>query len=157
MPATAISLETVPIEKPDDVNVVVGQAHFIKTVEDLHEALAGVSLHLRFGIAFFEASGARLVRRSGNDADLISLAVRNAQAIGAGHAFVITLREGFPVSVLNQVKAVPRCVRCSVPRPTRSSCWSPPRAPAAVSPELLMACPRSAWRRTPARPRGTAC
>jgi len=119
MPATAISLETVPIDKPDDVNVVVGQAHFIKTVEDLHEALAGVSPHLRFGIAFCEASGARLVRRSGNDADLISLAVRNAQAIGAGHAFVIMLREGFPVSVLNQVKAVPEvcAVFCATANP----------------------------------------
>ena len=119
MAATAVSFEAVPIEKPDDVNVIVGQAHFIKTVEDLHETLAGVSAHLRFGIAFCEASGARLVRRSGNDPDLTGLAVRNAQAIGAGHAFVIMLRDGFPVSVMNQVKAVPEVctVFCATANP----------------------------------------
>ena len=102
-----ISLETALIEKPADVNVIVGQSHFIKTVEDLHEALAGVSPYLKFGIAFCEASQARLVRRSGNDAELTSLAAAAATAIAAGHAFVIMLRDGFPVNVLNQVKAVP--------------------------------------------------
>ena len=102
-----ISLEAVLIEKPADVNVIVGQSHFIKTVEDLHEALAGVSPYLKFGIAFCEASQARLVRRSGNDAELTSLAVAAATAIAAGHAFVIMLRDGFPVNVLNQIKAVP--------------------------------------------------
>ena len=102
-----ISLEAVLIEKPADMNVIVGQSHFIKTVEDLHEALAGVSPYLKFGIAFCEASQARLVRRSGNDAELTSLAVAAATAIAAGHAFVIMLRDGFPVNVLNQVKAVP--------------------------------------------------
>ena len=95
----AVRLEAVAVEKPEDVNVIVGQAHFIKTVEDLHETLAGVSPHLRFGIAFCEASAARLVRRSGNDAELTGLAASNAQAIAAGHAFVIMLREGFPVNV----------------------------------------------------------
>ena len=98
---------TVPIDKPDELNVIVGQAHFIKTVEDLHEALAGTSPHLRFGLAFCEASGPCLVRRSGNDDELTELATRNAQAIGAGHSFVIFLREGYPVNVLNQVKQVP--------------------------------------------------
>ena len=107
MTGTAVSIEVVPIEKPEDVNVIVGQAHFIKTVEDLHEALAGVSAHLRFGVAFCEASQARLVRRSGNDDDLVSLAVANALAIGAGHVFVIVLRDGFPVNVMNPVRAVP--------------------------------------------------
>ena len=102
-----ISLEAALIEKPADVNVIVGQSHFIKTVENLHEALAGVSPYLKFGIAFCEASQARLVRRSGNDAELTSLAVAAATAIAAGHAFVIMLRDGFPVNVLNQVKAVP--------------------------------------------------
>jgi adenosine/AMP kinase len=102
-----VTFEVVPVDKPDDVNVVIGQAHFIKTVEDLHEALAGVSPHLRFGVAFCEASAARLVRRSGNDAALTGLAAAAALAIGAGHAFVIMLREGFPVNVLNPVKAVP--------------------------------------------------
>ena len=103
----AIALEAALIEKPADVNVIVGQSHFIKTVENLHEALAGVSPYLKFGIAFCEASQARLVRRSGNDAELTSLAVAAATAIAAGHAFVIMLRDGFPVNVLNQVKAVP--------------------------------------------------
>jgi adenosine/AMP kinase len=102
-----MNIAAVSIEKPDDVNVVVGQAHFIKTVEDLHEALAQSSPHLKFGVAFCEASGPRLVRRSGNDADLVELATRNASAIGAGHAFVVALRGGFPVSVLNAIKAVP--------------------------------------------------
>ncbi|GAO02415.1 adenosine-specific kinase [Anaeromyxobacter sp. PSR-1] len=102
-----MELAAVRLEKPEDVNVVVGQAHFIKTVEDLHEVLAQSAPALRFGIAFCEASGPRLVRRSGNAPDLVDLAVRNAQAIGAGHAFVVLLREGFPVSVLNALKAVP--------------------------------------------------
>jgi uncharacterized protein len=102
-----MELSSVRIEKPDDLNVIVGQAHFIKTVEDLHEVLAGSSPHLRFGLAFCESSGPRLVRRSGNDPDLVELAVRNAQAIGAGHSFVVLLREGFPVNVLNALKLVP--------------------------------------------------
>ena len=77
--AGQVSFEVVAIDKPDDLNVIVGQAHFIKTVEDLHEALTGVSPHLRFGLAFCEASGARLVRRSGNDAELTRLAAQNAR------------------------------------------------------------------------------
>src|SRR5438477_12476319 len=89
------------------LNVIIGQSHFIKTVEDLHEALAGVSPHLRFGLAFCEASAARLVRRSGNDDELTGLAAANALAIGAGHCFVILLREGYPINVLNPLKAVP--------------------------------------------------
>lgn len=102
-----MELTAVPVEKPDDLNVIIGQSHFVKTVEDLHEALVGSSPHLRFGVAFCEASGPCLVRRSGNDPELVDLAVRNAEAIGAGHVFVILLREGFPVNVLNQVKQVP--------------------------------------------------
>jgi adenosine/AMP kinase len=105
--AAQVSLEVVPVDKPADMNVIIGQAHFIKTVDDLHEALAGVGPHLRFGVAFCEASSARLVRRSGNDEELTGLAAANALAIGAGHAFVILLREGFPVNVLNPLKAVP--------------------------------------------------
>jgi adenosine/AMP kinase len=108
----AVDIEVVPIDKPDDVNVIIGQSHFIKTVEDLHEALVGVGGGLRFGVAFNEASGARLVRRTGNDDVLVDLAIAAASAIGAGHAFVIMLRDGFPVNVLNQVKAVPEV--CSV-------------------------------------------
>jgi uncharacterized protein len=95
------------VAKPTDMNVIIGQAHFIKTVEDLHEALTGVSPHLRFGLAFCEASTARLVRRSGNDEELTGQAAQIALAVGAGHSFVILLREGYPINVLNQVKAVP--------------------------------------------------
>ncbi|WP_448003316.1 adenosine-specific kinase [Agromyces bauzanensis] len=119
MTETTLSWDVVPIEKPDDVNVVVGQAHFIKTVDDLHEALVGISPSLRFGVAFCEASGARLVRRSGNDPELVELATRNASAIAAGHAFVILLREGFPLNVLNPVKAVPEvcAIFCATANP----------------------------------------
>lgn len=102
-----VSFEVVTIDKPDGMNVILGQAHFIKTVEDLHETLAGASPHLRFGLGFCEASAARLVRRSGNDPELTELAARNALAIGAGHAFIVLLKDGFPINVLNQVKAVP--------------------------------------------------
>jgi adenosine/AMP kinase len=114
-----VELTVVPIEKPDDLNVIVGQAHFIKTIEDLHEALAGSSPHLRFGVAFNEASGPRLVRRSGNDDDLVDLATRNALAIAAGHVFVVFVREGFPVNVLNQVKHVPEVctIYCATANP----------------------------------------
>jgi adenosine/AMP kinase len=107
MTTPSLSWDVVSVDKPDGLNVVIGQAHFIKTVEDLHEALVGVSPALRFGLAFCEASGPRLVRRSGNDPELVEMAARNALAIGAGHSFVIFLREGFPVNVLNPVKAVP--------------------------------------------------
>ena len=114
-----MDIETVPFDKPDDVNVIVGQSHFIKTVEDLHEALIGSAPGLRFAIAFNEASGPRLVRRSGNDVDLVELAVRNAEAIGAGHLFVIALRDGFPINVLNAVKNVPEVCRifCATANP----------------------------------------
>ena len=97
---------TIKIEKPEDANVILGQAHFIKTIDDVYEALVGSSPHLRFGIAFCEASGPCLVRRAGNDEDLIALAVENATTIGAGHSFIVFLREGFPVNVLNQLKQV---------------------------------------------------
>ncbi len=107
MTTSALSWDVVSIDKPDDLNVVIGQAHFIKTVEDLHEAMIGVGGALRFGLAFCEASGPRLVRRSGNDAELVELATRNALAIAAGHCFVIVMRDGFPVNVLNPIKAVP--------------------------------------------------
>lgn len=102
-----MELHVVAIDKPEELNVILGQAHFIKSVEDLHEALVGTSPHLRFGVAFCEASGKCLVRRSGNDEELVELAVRNALAIGAGHCFVVLLREGYPVNVLNQIKMVP--------------------------------------------------
>jgi uncharacterized protein len=117
--ATSLTWDLVSVDKPEDVNVVIGQAHFIKTVEDLHEALVGVSPSLRFGLAFCEASGPRLVRRTGNDSELVELATRAALAIGAGHCFVVFLREGFPVNVLNPVKAVPEVcgIYCATANP----------------------------------------
>ena len=107
-----MELHTVSIDKPEDLNLILGQAHFIKAVEDMHEALVGASPHLRFGLAFCEASGPCLIRRTGNDDELIDLATRNAQAIAAGHCFVVFLREGYPVNVLNQLKQVPEV--CSI-------------------------------------------
>jgi hypothetical protein len=105
-----VEITTVRFDKPDDMNVIVGQSHFIKTVEDLHEACVHVP-GMRFGIAFNESSGPRLVRRSGNDDELVEIAVRNARAIAAGHVFVIALADGFPISVLNAIKAVPEVCR----------------------------------------------
>jgi adenosine/AMP kinase len=114
-----VDITTVTFDKPDDLNVILGQSHFIKTVEDLHEALVTTSPTIRFGIAFCEASGPCLVRWSGNDQELIDLAVRNAEAIGAGHSFVIAMREAFPVNVLNAVKMVPEVCRifCATANP----------------------------------------
>ena len=114
-----MEISTVRLDKPDDVNLILGQSHFIKTVEDLHETLVSAVPGLRFGIAFCEASGPRLVRRSGNDQELTELAVRNALAIGAGHSFVVLLRDGFPINVLNAVKMVPEVCRifCATANP----------------------------------------
>jgi hypothetical protein len=114
-----MELTTVPIDKPDDVNLILGQSHFIKTVEDVYETLAGSVPQLRFGLAFCEASGPCLVRRAGNDAELVALAVRNALAVGAGHALVVFLREGFPVNVLNALKHVPEVcgIYCATANP----------------------------------------
>lgn len=107
-----MDLHLVPIEKPEALNVVLGQSHFIKTVEDLHEALVTAVPGIKFGLAFSEASGKRLVRKSGTDEGLIALAVKNALAVGAGHFFIIVLGEGFfPISVLHAVKACPEVVR----------------------------------------------
>jgi uncharacterized protein len=111
-PVDGLELSVVPVENPGGLNVIVGQSHFIKTVEDLHEALAAASPVLHFGIAFCEASGKRLVRTSGNDDELVVLATRNAEAIGAGHCFVIFLKDGFPVNVLRTISAVPEV--CSI-------------------------------------------
>jgi adenosine/AMP kinase len=114
-----MQLESVPVHNPEELNLILGQSHFIKTVEDVHEVLAQASPTLEFGIAFCEASGPRLIRRSGNAADLEALAVDNAQRVGAGHSFIIFLRNGFPVSVLNAIKQVPEVCRifCATANP----------------------------------------
>jgi adenosine/AMP kinase len=114
-----VELGSVRIDKPEDLNFILGQSHFIKTVEDLHETLVQASPGLKFGVAFCESSGPRLVRRTGNEPELVELAVRNAQAIGAGHCFIVFLREGFPVNVLNAVKMIPEVCRifCATANP----------------------------------------
>jgi uncharacterized protein len=114
-----VELRTIAIENPEELNLILGQSHFIKTVEDLHETLVQAVPGMKFGLAFCESSGPRLVRRSGNDEELEALAVRNAQAIGAGHSFILFLRDGFPVNVLNAVKMVPEVCRifCATANP----------------------------------------
>lgn len=95
---------SVPLEIPEGCNLILGQTHFIKSVEDLHEIMIGSSPHVKFGVAFCEASGPCLIRVSGNDENLQVAAVRNAQALGAGHTFTILLRDGFPINFLNAIK-----------------------------------------------------
>lgn len=103
-----MELLTVKIEKPEEVNFVLGQSHFIKTIEDIHEALVNTVPGIKFGAAFCEASGVCLVRYSGTDADMIDLAKKNALAIGAGHSFIVFLKEGYyPLNVLNSLKMLP--------------------------------------------------
>jgi adenosine/AMP kinase len=103
-----MELAVVQIDKPESVNFILGQSHFIKTVEDLYEALVCTVPGIKFGLAFCESSGPALVRASGTDDELVDLAKRNALALSAGHSFIIFLGEGFyPVNVLNTVKAVP--------------------------------------------------
>lgn len=107
-----MNLISVKIEKPEDTNFILGQSHFIKTVEDVHEALVNAVPGIKFGVAFCEASGKCLIRWSGTDETMNDLARRNAQAIGAGHSFLIFLGNGFyPVNVLNAIKAVPEVCR----------------------------------------------
>ncbi|NLX95992.1 MAG: hypothetical protein GXY83_07435 [Rhodopirellula sp.] len=116
-----MQLTTVKVEKPDAINFILGQSHFIKTVEDLHEALVTAAPGIKFGVAFCEASGKCLVRFSGTDPAMIELAKTNARAIAAGHSFIIFLGEGFyPLNVLNAVKMVPEVCRifCATANPT---------------------------------------
>ena len=101
-----LELTTVTVQKPDDVNVILGQAHFIKTVEDLYEAVAGSVPQAKFGLAFCESSGDCLIRVEGNEEELQEMARNNALAIGAGHSFILFLRDCFPINVLNAVKNI---------------------------------------------------
>ena len=115
-----MNLTSVRIEKPEEINFILGQSHFIKTVEDVHEALVNTVPGIKFGLAFCEASGMCLVRWSGTDDAMLELARKNAQAIGAGHSFIIFLGNGFyPVNVLNAVKNVPEVCRifCATANP----------------------------------------
>jgi len=109
----------VAIEKQDQTNIILGQSHFIKTVEDLYEAIVQTNPQMKFGVAFCEASGPALVRWVGNDATLTELAKKNALALSCGHCFVIMLENGFPVNILNAIKSVPEVCRvfCATANP----------------------------------------
>ena len=115
-----MQLTAIRIDKPDTTNFIFGQTHFIKSVEDIHEALVGAVPGIKFGLAFCEASGQCLVRCSGTDAAMVQLAQKNATALGAGHCFLVFLGEGYyPVNVLNAIKMVPEVCRifCATANP----------------------------------------
>ena len=114
-----MQIHVVRVENPDGLNVIFGQSHFIKTVEDLHEALVGTVPGIRFGAAFCESSGPRLVRTTGTDPALVALAARNIQAIACGHAFLVVLGNAYPVNVLDAVRRVPEVCRiyCATANP----------------------------------------
>ncbi|GBC81937.1 hypothetical protein HRbin10_01054 [bacterium HR10] len=116
-----MELKIVPLEIPTGCNIIVGHAHFIKTVEDLYEVMVTSSPHLKFGLAFCEASGPCLIRHEGNDAELREVAIRNAQQLGAGHTFVLLLREGYPINVLNAIKACQEVctIHCATANPVQ--------------------------------------
>jgi len=107
-----MELKTVRMKFPEDANIIIGQTHFIKTTEDLYEVMVGAVPGAKFGLAFNEASGPCLVRAEGNDSELKALAIKNVKAIGAGHVFVIILKDAFPINVLNAIKNCPEV--CSI-------------------------------------------
>ena len=115
-----MNLSTVTIDKPDEMNFILGHSHFIKTVEDLYEAIVQTNPSMKFGIAFCEGSGPALVRFVGNDQKLIELAQRNALKLAAGHSFIIMMEGGFPINILNTIKNVPEVCRiyCATANPT---------------------------------------
>lgn len=117
-----MQITTVQIQKPENTNFILGQAHFIKTVEDIHELMVSSVPGIKFGLAFCEASGKCLIRSTGTDAGLIEMAEQNALAIGAGHSFILFLGDGFfPINILNGVKNVPEVARvfCATANPTQ--------------------------------------
>lgn len=114
-----MELHAVRLVIPENGNVIVGQSHFIKTVEDIYEAIVGTVPQMKFGVAFNEASGACLIRVDGNDPELQGIATENAQTIGAGHIFVIALREGYPINILPRIREVPEVcgIYCATANP----------------------------------------
>jgi len=114
-----MELKLVRIEKPTEMNFILGQAHFIKTIEDLYEAIVQTAPQMKFGVGFCESSGPALVRFAGNDPQLIELARRNALALACGHAFIMFIQDGFPINILNTVKNVPEVcqVFCATANP----------------------------------------
>ncbi len=115
-----MNLTVVRIDKPTDMNFILGHAHFIKTVEDVYEAIVQTNPAMKFGVAFCEASGPCLVRFAGNDERLIGLARTNAMTLAAGHTFIVFMEQGFPVNILNAIKNVPEVCRihCATANPT---------------------------------------
>ncbi|MBL7198461.1 MAG: adenosine-specific kinase [Candidatus Omnitrophica bacterium] len=107
-----MQMKIIKIQKPEDVNIIIGQAHFIKTVEDLYETIVGTVPNIKFGLAFCESSGACLVRCEGNDEELKKIAIDNALQIGAGHSFIIVMKEAYPINILNAIKNIPEV--CSI-------------------------------------------
>jgi adenosine/AMP kinase len=116
-----MELKTIQLTIPPEANVILGQSHFIKTVEDIYEAIVNTSPHIKFGLAFNEASGDCLTRFDGNDQELIDNAVQNMTTVAAGHAFVVVLRNGFPINVLGRIQQVPEVVRifCATANPVQ--------------------------------------
>jgi len=114
-----MDLKIVKIDKPEDMNLILGQSHFIKTVEDIHEAIVGTAPQMKFGIAFCESSGAALVRYSGNEPKLVELAKANALKLAAGHSFIVFVENGYPINILNTLKNVPEVCRiyCATANP----------------------------------------
>ena len=114
-----MELKNVRLSVPENSNIIVGQSHFIKTIEDLYEAIVTACPHSKFGIAFCEASGPCLIRVDGNDEDLKRTAAENAMSMGAGHVFIILLRDAFPINVLNAVKSCSEvcCIFCATANP----------------------------------------
>jgi adenosine/AMP kinase len=114
-----MELKSVALEITENANLILGQSHFIKTVEDLHEIMVGISTTVKFGLAFCEASGPCLIRSSGNDENLRQLAIKNAQNIGTGHSFIILIQNAFPVNFLNAIKQCPEVCRiyCATANP----------------------------------------
>lgn len=115
-----MKLINIPIEKPAEINFILAQSHFIKTVEDCYETLVEAVPRIKFGLAFCEASGERLIRKAGTDEDMISLAVKNAKKVGAGHSLFIFLKNTFPINVLNRIKNISEVVNiyCATANPT---------------------------------------
>ncbi len=117
----SLRLELVTLETPQECNLVLGQSHFIKTVEDLHEAIVNTVPYAKFGLAFCESSGPCLVRKSGNDPGLVEAAAKNALNLGAGHSFLIFLREAYPINILNALRNVPEIcnIYCATANPVQ--------------------------------------
>lgn len=116
-----MEIKSVPIESPPEINLILGQAHFIKTVEDIHELLVTTVPGIKYGLAFCESSGPCLVRHTGTDPELESLAVENARKVGAGHSFIILLRNAYPINILNGIKQIQEVcsIYCATANPVK--------------------------------------